>query len=178
MNVFPTQEKRNVFLTEVLRKLNAVPGVSEAALGGPNTPFTRVPNLAPIEIQGRVATPGEVPTAEIGVTSPAVFHTLGMSLLRGRLFTESDGPKGEQVVVIDETAAAQFWPNEDAVGKQIRLLRRSQAAVEAGDWRRRPQPQQWAGRSLYAASVLFSVAGTVECVDGLRADDVLCGCIG
>ena len=123
MNPFPTQEKRNVFLTEVLRKLSAVPGVSEAAIGGPNTPFTRVPNQIPLEIQGRVATPGEGPTAEIGVTSPTVFHTLGMSLVRGRLFTESDDPKGEQVVVIDETAAAQFWPNEDPVGKQIRLPR-------------------------------------------------------
>ena len=123
MNPFPTQEKRNVFLTRVLQQLSAVPGVSEAAIGGPNTPFTRVPNQIPFDIEGRVATAGEGPTAEIGVTSPSVFHTLGTPLLQGRIFTDADDPKGEQVVMIDETAAARFWPNEDPVGKQIRLAR-------------------------------------------------------
>ena len=123
MNPFPTQEKRNVFLTEILRKLSAVPGVSEAAIGGPNMPFTRVPNQIPFEIQGHLNTEGEEPTAEFAVMSPTAFHTMGMSLHSGRVFSDADDSKGEQVVMIDETTAAQYWPNEDPVGKQIRLPR-------------------------------------------------------
>ncbi len=46
---------------------------------------------------------------------------LGMPLVRGRVLTDDDNEKGEPVVLIDETAAERFWPNEDPVGKQIKL---------------------------------------------------------
>ena len=120
-NPFPTQEKRNIFLTEVLRRLNALPGVSGAALGGPNTPLVRVPNAFSFEILGRPTTAGEAPTSDIEVATSNLFQVLGMSLLRGRSFTDADDPKGETVVIIDETAAEKFWPHEDALGKQIRF---------------------------------------------------------
>src|SRR5262249_38115996 len=73
------------------------------------------------EIQGRVFAPGEAPTTDFGVTTSNLFHTLGMPLIRGREFSDADGPKGEPVIMIDETAAERFWPNEDPVGKQIRF---------------------------------------------------------
>ena len=120
-NPYPTQEKRNTFLTEVLRRLNALPGVNEAAIGGVNIPFARVPNPINFEILGRSTTAGESPTADTGVATANLFHVLGMPLVRGRLFSDADGPKGEQVVIIDQTAAERFWPNEDPIGKQVRF---------------------------------------------------------
>ncbi len=74
-NPYPTQEKRNIFLTEVLRRLNALPGVSDVAIGGGNTPFAGLRNANGFDIQGRIAGSGEAPTAEFGVTTPGVCFT-------------------------------------------------------------------------------------------------------
>jgi putative ABC transport system permease protein len=120
-NPYPTQEKHNVFLNEVLRRVSALPGVNEAAIGGGNTPFGGRRNPAPFEIQGRLAGTGEAPTAELGTATPSFFHVMGTPLMRGRVFTEADNDKGEPVVLIDQTTADRFWAHEDPVGKQIRL---------------------------------------------------------
>ena len=119
-NPYPTQEKRNIFLTEVLRRLSALPGVSDVAIGGaillsPDC-ITPTASISRAECGiGRSAHRG------VGRDDPELFHVLGMPLVRGRVFTDDDDEKGERVVVIDETAAERFWPNEDPVGKQIKL---------------------------------------------------------
>jgi predicted permease len=120
-NPYPTQEKRNVFLASVIQRLSAVPGVREVAIGGGNTPFAGLRNANAFDIQGRTVAAGEGPTAELGVTTANTFQALGIPLVRGRMLADNDDPKGEPVVVIDETAWERFWPNSDPVGKQIRL---------------------------------------------------------
>jgi len=120
-NPFPTQEKRNQFLGDVLRRLSALPGVHQVAIGGPDAPFAQVSNSFTFQIQGRSIRPGEAPTARLEVITPDLFQVLEVPLLRGRSFSDADDPKGEPVVLLDQTAAEKFWPNEDALGKQIRF---------------------------------------------------------
>ena len=120
-NPYSTQEKVNVCVSELLRQVSAVPGVKEAALGGGITPVTIQRNSVGFSIQGRVAAPGEAPTAELGLATPGLFHVLETPLMRGRFFTEADDDKGEQVVLIDQTAAERYWPQEDPLGKQVVL---------------------------------------------------------
>ena len=120
-NAYPTQENRNVFLSEVIRRVSALPGVNEVAVGGGNTPFAGRRNSTAFDIEGRIATAGEAPTAELGVVSSGLFHVLGTPLIGGRTFSDADNDKGEPVVVIDQTAAERFWPHEDPIGKQIHL---------------------------------------------------------
>ena len=55
------------------------------------------------------------------VVSPGYFETMGIRLLRGRLFDGRDGPDAPPAAVINETAARKFWPNEDALGKRFRF---------------------------------------------------------
>ncbi|HXM23560.1 MAG TPA: ABC transporter permease [Terriglobales bacterium] len=119
-NPYPTQEKLNVFVSEVLRRVSALPGVNEVAIGGGNTLFTGRRNATGFDIEGRIAAAGEAPTAEFGVATPDLFRVLGTPLIRGRSFTEADNEKGEPVALIDQTAAERFWPHEDPIGKQIR----------------------------------------------------------
>jgi predicted permease len=118
---YPTQEKRDVFINEVLRRVSALPGVNQAAIGGANTAFSGQRNAQGFDIEGRIAAAGEAPTAELGVVTPDLFHVLGTPLIRGRFFTESDSDKSETVAIIDQTAAERFWPHEDPIGKQVRL---------------------------------------------------------
>jgi hypothetical protein len=51
--------------------------------------------------------------------SPNYFATLGARLLRGRYFTEADGDSAPPVTIANRAFARTYFPNEDAVGKQI-----------------------------------------------------------
>jgi putative ABC transport system permease protein len=76
--------------------------------------------IATFEIEGRPRQPGEPPlTANVASASPDYFKTLGISLLRGRVFGDTDDQKSLQVVVISEAMRKQFWPNEDPVGRRL-----------------------------------------------------------
>jgi len=99
-----------------------LPGVTAAAIGGGNTPSAAQRNTIGFSIEGRIASDSESPSAELSVATPQLWQVLGTPLLRGRFFTDSDNEKGEQVVLIDQTTADRFWPKEDPVGRQIRLL--------------------------------------------------------
>jgi len=53
--------------------------------------------------------------------SPNYFEVLGVDLLEGRRFNETDNSKGLQVVIVDKAFANKTWPNESALGKQVQL---------------------------------------------------------
>jgi putative ABC transport system permease protein len=53
--------------------------------------------------------------------SPGYFGSLRIPLVRGRLFTEEDGPDDPGVVVVNRTMARRFWPGEDPLGRRIRF---------------------------------------------------------
>ena len=120
-NPYRTQSKRNEFLQEVLQQLSALPGVSAVGIGGGNTPFGGARNARSFEVQGRVSTAGEAPTAELGSATTGLFRTLGTPLVRGREFADTDDENGEKVALIDQTAAEKFFANEDPTGQQIRF---------------------------------------------------------
>ncbi|MBI3447350.1 MAG: ABC transporter permease [Acidobacteria bacterium] len=115
-------EKIAGFITTALRNIEAVPGIRTVAstlplLGGWQTSFG---------IQGRPdAPPGQAPSTDISRVSPAYFRTMGVDLIRGRVFTDQDGPKAPRVCVVDETFAKTYWPNEDPIGRKVRINGRS-----------------------------------------------------
>lgn len=53
--------------------------------------------------------------------TPSFFGTLGVPVVRGRAFSSIDGPGDPPVVVLNEVAAAKWWPGQDPIGKRIRL---------------------------------------------------------
>src|SRR5205085_12448803 len=53
---------------------------------------------------------------------PDYFHTFDIPIRRGRGFTASDTKGSDRVVVISETLARQFWPNEDALGRKVQTI--------------------------------------------------------
>lgn len=57
-----------------------------------------------------------------GEASPDFFRTVGIQLLRGRVFTDADAAKNAPpVVIINETMARRFWPNENPIGKRLKF---------------------------------------------------------
>jgi putative ABC transport system permease protein len=58
---------------------------------------------------------------EVRIATPGYFRTIGIPVLRGRAFAESDGPDAPQVVVLSESAVRRFFPGEEPIGRTIRL---------------------------------------------------------
>jgi putative ABC transport system permease protein len=65
--------------------------------------------------------PGEENPVGVLWASPSYFDTLGIRLIRGRLFTDRDRVGQPKVVVINETAARSYWGGEDPIGKRIAI---------------------------------------------------------
>jgi putative ABC transport system permease protein len=61
--------------------------------------------------------PGRAPNADVAAVSPEIFHTLGLHLLRGRLFAATDTLQSPRVAVINETMARRYFTGRDAVGE-------------------------------------------------------------
>ncbi len=59
--------------------------------------------------------------ADYRAASAGYFAAMGIPLIRGRLFQESDGPDSPHVALVSQSLAKRFWPNEDAIGKQIQF---------------------------------------------------------
>ena len=62
---------------------------------------------------------------DVNQVGPDYFETMGIPVVTGRGFQETDTPESTPVVVINETMAKRFWPQEDAVGKSIALAGRN-----------------------------------------------------
>jgi putative ABC transport system permease protein len=74
------------------------------------------------QIEGRPPeAPGHMPGAGYSVACPNYFRTMGIPVLKGREFTPRDTVSAPDAIVINETMARDFWPNEHPVGRAIRL---------------------------------------------------------
>jgi putative ABC transport system permease protein len=112
-------ERRRIFLPEVLRRIGALPGVraagatNAAPFGGfrPNNTFAVVGQ----EPQGD----GEFLSADWRAVTPGFFRSMSIPLRRGRLFTEADREGSLAVIIISESMAESLWPGEDPVGRRI-----------------------------------------------------------
>jgi putative ABC transport system permease protein len=116
---YPDHARRSAFYTELLRRVEALPGVKSAAVTT-NLPLYRQGNSIGITIEGRPEpTSGQEPIVVTRVISPHYFQTMSIQLTQGRTFGTEDRVDSPAVVVVSETMARKFWPGEDAVGKRI-----------------------------------------------------------
>jgi putative ABC transport system permease protein len=112
--------KGAIMLHEMLERIRIVPGVRSAGVvnslpitGGVDTDF---------QIEGRpIPAVNSEPSADIRVIDPNYLKTMGIPLLAGREFTEADNGNSAKVMLINETMARQFWPQESPVGKRVTM---------------------------------------------------------
>jgi putative ABC transport system permease protein len=108
------------FVRDLLPRLQHMPGAEAAAITS-ELPASGAGTVT-IQIQGHPDLPaGQVLTAADFVITPDYFRTIGMTVLRGRSFTEEDDASTGQVVMVNQKFAERYLPGEDPVGKQIRL---------------------------------------------------------
>jgi putative ABC transport system permease protein len=131
-DLYRTPAQETPFLREVIRRASTLPGVREVAIGDTaSIPLDQ--NLRELKVisEGQffvtfegLNTQEDLPTSveRSGVT-PNYFHVMGIPLLRGRLFGESDDDKAPQVAVVNEAFARTYWANLDPLGRRFKRNR-------------------------------------------------------
>jgi predicted permease len=114
-----TPQRATLLLEQLVNRL-AARGELESAAYGSCAPVQGGCNGTTATFPDRPATPGEShPVVGVLWASPAYLETLGIRLVRGRAFNEHDRAGQPKVVVINETAARELWPNGNPIGRRI-----------------------------------------------------------
>jgi len=103
------------FHRRVVEVAAAIPGADSVAISK-DVPFS-VGSARTLVLQGQDNTHGRVTLTS--VTYPGYFQTAGIRLLRGRDFSLQDTKQTPRVAIVNEAAAAYFWPGRDPVGQVI-----------------------------------------------------------
>ncbi len=119
-NKYPPEQVKP-FFASLLQRLGDTPGIAAAAVAS-NAPMDRGNFTSTFTILGRpIAAEGEEPQAIISYVSEDFFSVLGMPVQAGRAFSRRDEPNSLPVAMINQAAARQHWPQEDPVGKILRM---------------------------------------------------------
>jgi predicted permease len=109
------------FHEHLVQELVALPGVTHAATAS-NLPGLGS-NQRPIEIEGRVTeNPKQPPRASFVVQTPGYLQAIGLPILTGRGFEETDGDAGKEAAVITQEFAQRHWPENPAIGQRFRFV--------------------------------------------------------
>ena len=114
--------KLRSFTSALMERVERLPGVTASAATVYGLPFEGNVNVLTFDVVGRPPKPpGQEDSMRIAAATPGYFRTMGIPVRRGREFTAQDRNGGQQAVVINETAARQFFSGEDPLGKRIEL---------------------------------------------------------
>ena len=110
------------FFDQSIDKIKSLPGIESAAVIA-TPPFLNLDQDASFSIVGQPAPPqGSEPSAFYAPASSEYLRALNIQLKKGRFFTKSDAAGSPPVVVINETMARRFFPNEDPLGKRLNVI--------------------------------------------------------
>jgi putative ABC transport system permease protein len=111
----------SAFFEQTLERIKALPGV-ESAGGVSVLPLSGNNMRTSFVVENRPApTPGQEPLAQLRAVTPGYFRTLRIPLLRGEEFTENYKKGSPGRIIINETMARRFWPDEDPIGQRISI---------------------------------------------------------
>jgi predicted permease len=110
-----TPERLPALHRAIVDRLEATPGLRRASLSlhGPLSGGARTSSLA---VEGFRPAPGPEPEVQEDIVTEHYFQTVGLTLVRGRLFGPADTPRGH-ATVINETMARRFFPDRDPIGQ-------------------------------------------------------------
>jgi putative ABC transport system permease protein len=118
---YTQEEQRSAFFKQLVERVRTLPGVEAASatgtlpLGGNNWGRS-------LTVEGYpVLSVGQAPSIQHTVVTPGYFRTMGITLLAGRDFNDADNKDSQDVTIIDERLARQYWPNQSPLGKRVRF---------------------------------------------------------
>jgi putative ABC transport system permease protein len=118
---YATQSAVNTFNHELLRRLRELPGAQSAGMTS-FLPASNNDNNQTFVVDGYVAPPGEgMNLATASQTIGDYLQAMGISLRRGRYFTDADKAGSQLVIIVNQKMARHYWANQDSIGKRLRI---------------------------------------------------------
>ncbi len=115
---YPNQDAFNAFVRRLETELGSLPGAAGAAAIS-HAPYDHVPNWGGPYLSQPGGDASTAPQADYRAVSPGLMEMLGVRLVDGRTFTESDDHHAAPVAIVDERLAARAWPGKSAVGRRL-----------------------------------------------------------
>ena len=127
-SAYREESRARAFYAQLDERVRSLPGVRSVGLSS-SAPFSDGNNQQTFVIKGREPAPGQ-PTlvASVRAVTAGYFAAIGTPQRRGRLLEEADTEKAPLVAVVDETLARRYWPDGNAIDKELRL-------GDEGPWR-------------------------------------------
>ena len=123
---YDTTIQQTAFFRQLLQRVGSAPGVKSAGIEQPGSTVFFQPEGHP------PAVPGQEPTAGLNVVSPGDFSALGIGMVAGREFLESDAAGTVPAALISETVAHRYWPHANPLGKHLTILVHVYSGQSAG----------------------------------------------
>jgi predicted permease len=117
---YPDGRRVRAFREELLRRVYALPGVQYAGTVS-SLPMGVIMQGTEFTTEGRPEAERGKPFANYANTSTDYLRAMGIPLVGGRYFGESDGPAAQPVTIISESLARAWWPGTGALGRRIRF---------------------------------------------------------
>jgi predicted permease len=138
---YPDAERRAAFFQQVIERIENIPGIEAAGVTATMPLSGRSPSTF-FSVIGRPGQPEPGYLTDFDFCTPGYFRAAGIPLRAGRLFDQGDRPGAARVVLINEMLARERFPNEDPLGKLIRLEDEGWEIIGiVGDVRQRGQAQ-------------------------------------
>jgi putative ABC transport system permease protein len=116
---YPDDKQIRDFVNRALPALRAIPGVTRAG-SSESIPLGNDHNDSVILAEGYQMKPEESIISPLNISiSPGYFEAMGIPIVRGRAFEDRDNETVQRVIIVDETLAQHFWPNQNPVGRRM-----------------------------------------------------------
>jgi predicted permease len=114
-------DRAKSFYEQMLERIRALPGVQSAALARVRPFSYAVYSSAPLEIEGYQPPRNEQVAADYNQVGEGYFSAIGIPIVAGREFTRNDGENAPPVAIVNETMAAKYWPEKNAIGQRLKV---------------------------------------------------------
>ena len=161
-----SREAFNTFAGDLQRRLEAIRGVTGVGAIS-HLPYDDLPNWAlPYSLEQPI--PMDAPMADARAVSPGTLETLGVRLVEGRFFSESDRNPRHPPVIVDDLLARQLWPGQSALGRTLFVRQGVERMIVVGVVRNvrlrsliaDPSPQMYLPWALAQRNPIAFVLGT------------------
>jgi len=106
------------FDRQLVAKLEALPGIQSVALSD-RVPLGFGGGSTSVKPEGYVSQANESMETQVAIITPNYFQTLQIPMVKGRDFTMQDMKNSQRVVIVSEAFVNHYWPNQEALGKQL-----------------------------------------------------------
>jgi predicted permease len=117
---YPNEKSAIAFYRQLLERLEQQPGVRAAGVTS-DLPWSGYDENTGFDLEGRSQAENDKNHARYHFASPNYFRAAGIPLIAGRFFSDRDNLDAPPVMLINQSLARLYWPNQDPVGKHMNV---------------------------------------------------------